>query len=75
MENGEKSENTTFSSIKKKNDESVLGFNKRLNTFYKRIPQDIIPSQVVTKGTYATIHDTIFYLMLSRRKPLALDTM
>jgi hypothetical protein len=51
---------TEFSSLKKKNGEFVLEFNKRFNKLYNRIPVDIRPSSTTTKVTYATAHDLIF---------------
>ena len=64
-----------FSSMKKKNSESVNDFNKRFNKMYNRIPDDIRPSQAAAKVAYAIAYDPDFAMILRERRSRNLDIM
>jgi hypothetical protein len=64
---------TEFGSLKKKENESIVYFNRRFNKIYKNIPRDINPFQQATKVTYARDFDVDFAMVLrERRDPILL---
>jgi hypothetical protein len=76
---GEKRDNlyylTEFGSLKKKENEYVVDFNKRFNKLYNKIPRDINPLQQATKVTYVGDFDADFAMVLRERRAPSLLIM
>jgi hypothetical protein len=58
---------TEFGSLKRKEGESVSDFSKRFNKMYKKIPDDIKPTETMEKITYASAFDSKLCLLLRER--------
>jgi hypothetical protein len=58
---------TEFGSLKRKEGESVFDFSKRFNKMYKKIPDEIKPTETMEKITYASAFDSEFCLLLRER--------
>ena len=52
---------TKFQDLKKNNGEIVGEFNKRCTKLYNKFPNDINPSQLVAKFTYAWDYELLCY--------------
>jgi hypothetical protein len=52
---------TEFGSLKKKENETIVEFNRIFNKLYNNIPIDIKPSQPTTKVTYVGAFEVDFY--------------
>jgi hypothetical protein len=59
---------TEFGSLKRKKGESVSEFSKRSNEMYKKIPDEIKPTETMEKITYASAFDSEFCLLLRERR-------
>jgi hypothetical protein len=59
---------TKFRSLKRKEEESVSNFSKRLKKMYNKIPAEIIPIETSTKITYVSGFDPEFLLLLRERR-------
>jgi hypothetical protein len=55
---------TKFGSLKRKEGESVSDFSKIFNKMYKKIPDEIKPTETMEKITYESAFDSKFYLLL-----------
>jgi hypothetical protein len=64
-----------FVPLKKRANETVDDFNKRFNKLYKKISEDIKPSQPTTKVTYIGEFDVDFSMSLRERRSLTLLIM
>jgi hypothetical protein len=61
--------------VKRKGGESVSEFSKRFNKMYKKIPDEIKPTQTMEKITYRSSFDSEFYLVLRKRRSPSLVHM
>jgi ABC-type phosphate transport system ATPase subunit len=66
---------TEFGSLKGKEGESVSDFSKRFNKMYKKIPNEIKPTETMEKITYASDFDSEFFLILRERRSPSLVHM
>jgi hypothetical protein len=66
---------TEFGSLKRKEGESVSEFSKRFNKMYKRIPDEIKPTETMEKITYESAFDSEFCLLLRERRSPSLVHM
>jgi hypothetical protein len=66
---------TEFGSMKRKEGEYVSDFSKRFNKMYKKIPDDIKPTETMEKITYASAFDFEFCLILRERRSPSLVQM
>jgi hypothetical protein len=66
---------TEFGSLKRKEGESVSDFSKRFNKMYKKIPDEIKPTETIAKITYASDFDSKFCLLLRERRSPSLVHM
>jgi hypothetical protein len=64
-----------FGALKRKNGESILDFTKRFNKMYGRIPDEIKPTEVSAKITYANAFDADFSLLLREIRSTTLLSM
>ena len=64
-----------FGVLRRKNDETIPDFSKRLNKMYGRIPAEIKLSETSAKLTYANAFDHEFSLHPRERKPASLLSM
>ena len=64
-----------FYVMKKREDESLIIFNRRFHSFYYSIPKDIKPPKVMTMLAYANAFDYKFYLWLRATKEPTLAAM
>ena len=61
-----------FGYLKRKEGEFVSNFSKRFNKMYKKIPNDIKPTETMEKITYASALDPDFCLLLRERRSSSL---
>ena len=61
--------------MKRKEGESVSDFSKRFNKMYKKIPDEIKPTETMEKITYASAFDSKFCLLLRERRSPSLVHM
>ena len=66
---------TDLASLKKRNEENVVDFNKRFEKPYNEIPQNIKPSQAAAKVTFAGAFEPNFAMMLRERRSTTLLSM
>ena len=66
---------TDFGALKRKNDESMSDFIKRINKFYNRIPSKIKPSQTSAKITYDNAFDVDLSLLLREGRYVTLTNI
>ena len=66
---------TEFGSLKRKEGDSVSDFSKRFNKMYKKIPDEIKPTETMEKITYASAFDSDFCLLLRERRSPSLFQM
>jgi hypothetical protein len=57
-----------FGSLKKRDNENVVDFNRRFNKLYNNNPRDIKPSQPAAKVTYVSAFDVEFSMVLRERR-------
>jgi hypothetical protein len=66
---------TEFGSLKRKEGESISDFSKRFNKMYKKIHDEIKPTETMEKITYASAFDSKFCLLLRERRSSSLVHM
>jgi hypothetical protein len=66
---------TEFGSLKRKEGESIYEFSKRFNKMYKKIPNEIKPTEAMEKISYAISFDSEFCLLLRERRSSSLVHM
>jgi hypothetical protein len=66
---------TEFGSLKRKEGESISDFSKRFNKMYKKIPDEIKPTEAMEKISYASSFDSEFCLLLRERRSSSLVQM
>jgi hypothetical protein len=64
-----------FGSLKRKEGDFLFDFSKRFNKIYKKIPDDIKPTETMEKITYANAFDSDFFLLLRERRSPSLVQM
>jgi hypothetical protein len=63
---------TKFGCLKRKEGESISEFSKRFKKMYKKIPDEIKPTEAMEKITYASSFDSEFCLLLRERRTSSL---
>jgi hypothetical protein len=66
---------TEFGALNRKDGESISYFTKIFSKMYGRIPDEIKPTKMSTKITYANVFDADFSLMLRERWSTTLSSM
>jgi hypothetical protein len=66
---------TEFGTLKRKEGEYVSDFSKRFKKMYKKIPDEIKPTETMEKITYANAFDSEFCLLLRERRTPSLVHM
>jgi hypothetical protein len=66
---------TEFGSLKRKEGESISDISKRFNKMYKKIPDEIKPTEAMSKISYASSFDYEFCLLLRERRSSSLVQM
>jgi hypothetical protein len=64
-----------FYTTKRRNDETIMKFNRRFENLYHNIPVEIRPSEAVAKVYYALAHHLDLAFYLRERKSPTLEQM